>query len=145
MSINLYNFEDPGNEEKEKYHSLISKIKSPEEAIMFASNITSNVGPWIVDEMKEFSEEYSKLDENWTNVCNQTSQSKKSILIVKKVAFSKDFNYSIIRAICEILTRCGWCVRGEEFIRCNGGCHRAIFRLHKEKCNECEGGTLEIE
>lgn len=131
-------FNDPERkEDKEKIFNVISTIKSPEEAFEFAQNLSSEGEPWIINQISDFADEYLKLKQNWITICNKTQQSPKTILIVKKVAFGSDFNYDTIKAISEILTRCGWCVRGEEFAECNGGCGKAVFRFQKDRCDNC--------
>lgn len=131
-------FNDPEKkEDKEKIFNLISSIKSPEEAYQFATNLNSEGNSWIITEISDFAEEYLKLKQNWVTICNKTNHSPRNILIVRKVAFGSDFNYDVIKAISEILTRCGWCVRGEEFGECNGGCGKAVFRFQKDRCDNC--------
>jgi tRNA A58 N-methylase Trm61 len=128
-------YSDPEN--KEEYHNLIRDIKDPEMAYSFAKDICNGKGKWIIDEIDGFTDENFALDANWIKVCNMTNQTKKKILIVDKIILDKDLRWMIIQAISEILTRCGWCVRGREFKRCID-CQLAFYNLNDE-IDICEG------
>ena len=136
-------FSDPVN--KEEYFNQIREIKDPEMAYSFAKQIEG----WIIDEIDGFTEENFTLERNWEKVCSLTHQSKKSILIVNKIVLDKDQRWMIIQAISEILTRCGYCVRGREFKRCSD-CQLAFYQGENPEteidiCEGCEEIELSEE
>lgn len=134
--MKLENFEDPKDIVKlSEIHKRISEIKSPEEAINFANDIEG----WIVGSLSAFSAQYESLNKNWEIICKVTKQDKKCILMVSKIILENKPGYTIIRAISEILTRCGWCVRGVQDFKGCKDCGLAIQCFDDiEYCNECE-------
>ena len=133
--IKLINFMDPQDETQlQQIHSMISEIKTSEEAFYFANEIDG----WIKGSLSGFSSQYESLTKNWETICKVTGQEKKCILIVSKIILDNRKGYSILRAISEILTRCGWCVRGEQDFKGCKRCGLAIQCFDEiEYCNEC--------
>ena len=134
-------FRDPvDKEDLAEVHKRISNISCPQEAYEFAKSIDG----WIVDEIPKFAHEHSALNENWDSICQRTRQTKKCILIVKKIILDNLSGFTTIRAISEILTRCGWCVRGhDDFKKCKD-CSFAIQAVDKKDyCDYCEVDHIE--
>jgi hypothetical protein len=131
-------FKDPKDEnELKEIHLQISKISNPEEAYEFAKSIQG----WIVNELDEFGDEHFQLTQNWTKISDMFKQKRKKILLVNKVILDNNPSYTTIRAISEILTRCGWCVRGVDDFKGCEMCNRAI-QTHGRKL-VCEGCDLD--
>ena len=135
-------FRDPVDpEELKEVHKKISMISCPEEAYEFAKSING----WILEEIPRFAHEHVSLDENWSSICDRTRQKKKCILIVKKIILENLSGFTTIRAISEILTRCGWCVRGDEDFKKCKDCGLAIQALvQKEYCDDCSVDHIKI-
>lgn len=134
-------FRDPmDSEELQEVHKRISHISCPEEAYEFAKSIEG----WIVEEIPKFSHEYESLNDNWGSICERTKQKKKCILIVKKIVLDNLSGFTTIRAISEILTRCGWCVRGYDDFKACKDCGLAIQSLDKKQyCDNCDVDHIE--
>jgi len=135
-------FRDPlDSESLNEVHQKISSISSPEEAYAFAKSLDG----WILDEIPKFAAEHEALNENWGSICERTRQTRKCILIVKKIVLDNLSGFTTIRAISEILTRCGWCVRGyDDFKKCKD-CGLAIQAVDKKDyCDYCGIDHIQI-
>lgn len=129
-------FKDPTDlKELREIHHQISQISNPEEAYAFAKDIDG----WIVQELDSFADQHQNLNQNWEKVSEMFKQRRRTIILVNKIILDNSEGYTTIRAISEILTRCGWCVRGvDDFKACNG-CDKAIQSgSRKEVCEECD-------
>jgi hypothetical protein len=140
--IELEDFKDPDN--KDEILSKISLIRNPEMAYEFALSIKDKNSSelWIEDEIDKFVSNLEPFNENWKKLSLMFGQIPKKILKVRKVCLQADNEFIIIRAISEILTRCGYCVRGEEIVRCSKCDLGMIYNQDCIECNNCQ--TFEI-
>jgi hypothetical protein len=129
-------YEDPSDITlKNKIFSSISAIRVESDVFSFIDEFAPD---WIVKKSPEFCEELTVFSNNWKLICDALKQSKKSILIVRKTAISDPENqYVILRAISEILTRCGYYVRSADEIDTCEVCNFAIL-FGKNLCFKCE-------
>jgi hypothetical protein len=135
--ISLEDFRDPEN--KQEIFEKISKICSPEMAYEFANSLINSKTneKWIEDELDKFSQNLESFNENWKKLSLMFGQNPKKILKVRKLSLQSDQNYVIIRAISEILTRCGYCVRADEIVRCKNCSLAYIFDEDSDICQNC--------
>lgn len=133
-------FKDPTDPDlKQTIYHEIQEIKSPDEAFNF---VQRNSPEWIREEAVDYADEYPKYKENWSKVCSITHSPPRKILIVEKVMFDlfdPRNEYTVLKMISEILTRCGYCIRRkQEFTLCQT-CRLAILRDSPtgSKCKKC--------
>lgn len=107
---------------------------------------------WLVYATDQYSKDYPHLTNNWQRICEETKSRHEQIVLVQDIKFDND--HLVLKTVCEIMTRRGYCVRrSEEFIVCDK-CLKAIpckdvWHLLKEKglpvpnewsrrCKECK-------
>lgn len=143
--MKLRNWKDPEDkDEKQKYFDGISRIYSPETAYQFASKLSDeDEGDWIIKEIPKFVNELENWNENWKKLSLRFGQPQKKILIVRRTCLKADPEMAIIRAICEILTRCGYCVRTDEISECEG-CKLGMMSRNDglKRCEGCKNFEL---
>lgn len=129
-------YEDPEDpEDKALILKAVSLIRCEADVFVFLDEFAND---WIVKKCPEYCDELQILSINWGKICDALKQSKKSILIVKKTILSDPENkFIILRAISEILTRCGYCIRSKDEIDACEGCNLAIIS-GKKLCFKCE-------
>lgn len=73
---------------------------------------------WLVRSYDKYCEDYPRLDENWTSICEKVKQTKKSIVAVTSIPVDED--HLLIHLLCERFTRLGYTVRRDsELIPCS--------------------------
>ena len=129
-------YEDPEDPEiKALIFKAISLIRCDTDVFIFLDEVASD---WIVKKSPEYCNELQVLSDNWGKICDALKQTKKSILLVRKTIISDPENkYVILRAVSEILTRCGYCIRSKDEIGVCEGCNLAIIN-GKKFCFNCE-------
>jgi hypothetical protein len=129
-------YKDPEDVElKNVIFKVISTIRGEDDVFEFLDEYASD---WIVKKSPEYCEELLTLSNNWKLICDALKQTKKSILIVRKTVFTDPENqYIILRAISEILTRCGYCIRSVDEVNTCESCNLTVLN-GKNFCFNCE-------
>ena len=90
--------------------------------------INNFVPDWIVGAIKEYSDDYPHLTQNWKIICERLGVERQQIIMVTKIPLDpEEKNAKEIALICEILVRKGYVVRrSTELSQCKV-CRKAIL------------------
>jgi hypothetical protein len=89
--------------------------------------IQSMFKDWVVAQCPAYSSDYSILQDNWNKLCHSIFTDPKAILIVEYVPFP-DYteNFMLLQAICERLTKNGYCIRRKTELQPCEKCGKAL-------------------
>jgi hypothetical protein len=125
---------DPTNLQEEL--SLISTFKTLEDV---KTHIELVFPKWYIGMINTYSTDYTVLDKNWKDLCEQINTSPKAVVIISDDNFMSP-DHSLSRVYCELFTKLGFCIRrSSDLITCTV-CHSGIPREHlynllKDKCS----------
>lgn len=116
----------------EKIESVLASIKKNDDLYTFVNQLLPN---WIIHTCDGYTSEYSILESNWKNLCNEWKTTPQKILIVSYVPSREEFEklqsndsaFQILATCCNQLAGNGFVVRAEtELVACKK-CEQAML------------------
>ena len=88
----------------------LEKLQTREEIQKF---IQTYLPDWLVASTDAYSRDYNHLQINWETICLMNNVKPQKIVLVQKVVMYPIINsqYSLLKAVCELMTRRGYVVR----------------------------------
>lgn len=124
----------------------IPQLKTLGEIVAFIQTIWPN---FIIGFIKEYSEDYPELKQNWIDLCNKHSIQPKEIMIVDNFNSNVE-NHKLVNVVCDIFLQLGFLVRKKHEIipcwRCGkalpsmlvfGNLKNLSIREWKDSCQDC--------
>jgi hypothetical protein len=97
---------------------IIEKLHTLENAEEIRAFVDEIFPEWLVYATKTYSKDYEYLHKNWYAVCRMIPADPQMIVLVKSIIFDDD--HTIMKEVCEVMTKRGFCVRRlEEFTVCS--------------------------
>lgn len=121
----------------EKRETILSSIQQTSDLYSFIKQLLPN---WIIHTCDGYTSEYSILETNWKNLCNEWNTTPQKILIVSYLPSQEEFkklqspvvdpletSFQILGACCNRLTAKGFVIRAEtELVSCKR-CKQAML------------------
>jgi hypothetical protein len=79
---------------------------------------------WLISMISEYSNDYAYMDNNWKKLCADINVNPKEIIIVD--SYTLDSDHTLIKQLCELLTRSGFVVRTKNALMPCSDCGKAI-------------------
>jgi len=125
------------NPDSEKREALLSILKETSDPYSFVEQILPG---WILHTCDGYTSEYSILETNWKNLCNEWKTTPKKILIVSYLPSQEEFqklqspvidpsedSFQMIATCCNRLAANGFVVRAETELTACKTCKQAIL------------------
>jgi len=99
--------------------------------------INEGMPEWIIHACDDYAKDCDKLKRNWYLTCRKIGCPVAQVVIVRDMHF--DNEHSLMKVICEVMTRCGYAVRDRDTIcRCVGCGNATLTKLTREKFSLAE-------